>query len=197
VSRTTIIVFIALGATLAGFAVASNTERLRSDDDGSSEPSVAAGPQTVELDWREVHGEPGEQLVFTVSRLEVTDAGWKAEIGVENETSAAWTLEPGAIPDGTFGLALFETGDIEELEDRNRAGTLPAVRPATAYDPELARTLEPDESWEGEISGRGALVAGSFARVVFGTLVAVGGKPPEGYAENFVWITDSAYQLKE
>jgi hypothetical protein len=195
VSRTTIIVLIALGATLAGFALASNTERLRGDD-SSIEPSVPAGPQKAELDWREAHGPVDEQLVFTVDSLEVTEEGWRAVVGVENETSAAWELQPGAIPDGTFGLALFETGDKEELEERNRARTLPAVRSATAYDPELAEILEPDTSWEGEISARGALVAGSFARVVFGTLIAVG-KPPEGYAQTFVWITDSAYELEE
>jgi hypothetical protein len=189
------IVLIALGATLAGFAIASNTERLRSDD-GSIEPSTPAGPQTAELDWREVHGEPGEQLVFSVDSLEVTKDGWRAVVGVENDTSAAWELQPGAIPDGTFGIALFETGDKEELEDRNRARTLPAVRAATAYDPELVEVLDPGTSWEGEISARGALVAGSFARVVFGTLIAIG-KPPEGYAQTFVWITDSSYELEK
>jgi len=195
VSRTTIIVLVALGATLAGFTIASSAERLRSDGDTTT-PSVAAGPQKEQLDWREVYGKPGEQLVFTVDTIEVTDTGWKAAIGIENDTSAAWELSPGALPDGAFGLALFETDDVNELEDRNRGGTLPAVRAATSYDPELAHELEPGGSWEGVISARGALVAGSFARVVFGTLIAVG-KPPEGYAQTFVWITDSAYELQE
>lgn len=195
-SRTTIIVLIALGATMAGFAIASNAERLRGDD-GAVRPSVPAGLQKAELDWREVHGEPGEQLVFTVDTLEVTKDGWRAVVGVENDTSAAWELQPGAIPDGTFGIALFETGDKEELEERNRARTLPAVRAATAYDPELAPVLDPGSSWEGEISARGALVAGSFARIVFGTLIAVGNRPPEGYVQTFVWITDSAYELEK
>ena len=49
--------------------------------------------------------------------------------------------------------------------------------------------LEPGASWEGEISARGALVAGSWARVVFGTLVAVG-KPPDELDEKVIWITD-------
>jgi hypothetical protein len=195
VSRTTIIVLIALGATLAGFAIASNAERLRSDDEASG-PSTAASPQKAELDWREVYGDPGEQLVFTVSSLEVTEHGWQAKVGVENGSSAAWELSPGAVPDGTFGLALFETGDAKELDERNAARTLPPVRAATSYEPELAKTLEPGASWEGVISARGALVAGSFVRVVFGTLIALG-KPPEGYAETLVWITDSTYELVE
>jgi hypothetical protein len=172
-SRTTVIVLIVAGATLAGFAVASNLDRL----DGSStptSPSVAAGPQEATLGWREVNGAPGEQLVFTVDSIAVTDKGWSAVVGIENDTSIAWELSPGALPDGNFGLALFETGEIDELNRRNRAGTLPPVRAATKYAPELARTLEPGGSWKGEISARGALVAGSFARVVFGTLIAVG-----------------------
>ena len=37
---------------------------------------------------------------------------------------------------------------------------------------------EPKASWEGEMSARGALVADSWVRVVFGTLIAVG-KPPD------------------
>ena len=75
------------------------------------------------------------------------------------------------------------------------SGTLPAVRAATGYAPDLPPILEPGASWEGEISARGALVAGSWARVVFGTLVAVG-KPPEELDEMVVWITDNAYQLE-
>jgi hypothetical protein len=190
-----IIVLVALGATLAGFALASSAERFRSDD-APSEPSVAAGPQKAQLDWQEVYGDPGQQLTFAVDWLEVTETGWKAKVTVENDTSVAWELSPGAVPDGSFGLALFETGNDKELDERNRAQTLPSVRAATGYDPELASTLEPGGSWTGVMSARGSLVAGSFVRVVFGTLVALG-KPPEGYTETLVWITDSAYELVE
>jgi hypothetical protein len=194
VSKTTLIVLIALGATFAGFVLASNAQRL-GDDDPEIETSTAAGPQTAALGWREAYGTPGEQLVFTVSRLEVTEAGWSASIGIENDSSVGWELAPGATPDGSFGLQLFETGDAEELEERNRSGTLPAVRAATGYIPDVPGVLEPGSSWEGEISARGALVAGSFARVVFGTLVAVG-KPPDELDEQLVWITDHAYELE-
>jgi hypothetical protein len=193
-SRTTIIVLIALGATFAGFVLASNAQRLRDDEPTTSE-SVAAGPQTARLDWRETYGEGGERLVFSVEGLEVTQTGWRAQVGVENESSVGWELAPNATPDGTFGLQLFETGDPEELEERNREGTLPAVRAATAFDPELPRVLEPSSSWEGTISARGSLVAGAFARVVFGTLVAVG-KPPEGLSEQVIWITDNSHELE-
>ena len=195
-SRTTLIVLIALGATFAGFVLASNAQRLTDDGEEEVVTSVAAGPQVAELDWRETHGPAGEQIVFTVSRLEVTETGWSARVGIDNGTSVAWELAPGATPDGSFGLQLFETGDAQELEDRNRNGTLPAVRAATGYEPALPGVLEPRASWKGEISARGSLVADSWARVVFGTLVAVG-KPPEGLDDMLIWITDEAYQLEK
>jgi hypothetical protein len=194
VSRTTLIVLIALGATFAGFVLASNAQRLSGDDPGVA-TSVAAGPQTAELDWRETYGTAGEQLVFTVERLDVTETGWNARIGIENDSSLGWELAPGATPDGSFGLQLFESGDPEELAERNRNRTLPAVRAATDYAPELPAVLEPGASWEGVISARGALVAGSWARVVFGTLLAVG-KPPEDLDDMVVWITDHTYELE-
>jgi hypothetical protein len=193
-SRTTTIVLIALGATFAGFVLASNAQRLQGDDP-EVEPSVAAEPQSATLDWREKYGVPGEEVVFTVGLLEVTENGWRARVGIENGTSVGWELAPGATPEGSFGLQLFETGGGEELEDRNQGGTLPAVRAATRYQPELPSILEPNASWEGTISAPGALVADSWARVVFGTLIAVG-KPPEGLEETFVWITDNAYHLR-
>ena len=192
-SRSTIIVLLVLGATFAGFVFASN-ERLRGGESKVA-PTVAAGPQTATLDWRETYGEKGEQLVFTVDSLEVTESGWNAHIGVENRTKVGWELVPGATPEGSFGLQLFETGDKDELDDRNRLGTLPAVRAATRYAPELPRILEPNQSWEGKISAPGPLVAGSWARVVFGTLVAVG-KPPDVFGDRVVWITDQSYQLR-
>jgi hypothetical protein len=195
VSRTTIIVLLALGATVVGFLLASSAERLRGKDTDTG-PSVAAGPQTARLDWRETYGAPGEQIVFTVETLNVTATGWNARVGVANRSTVAWELAPDATPDGTFGLRLFETGDKKELDERNQSGTLPAVRAATRYRPELPKILEPKAAWEGRISAPGALVAGSWARVVFGTLVAVG-KPPEGMEEVFVWITDNAYRLRQ
>jgi hypothetical protein len=194
VSKTTTIVLIALGATFAGFVLASNAQRLRGDEP-DVQPSVAAGPQSASLGWRETYGVPGEEVVFTVDSIEVTEHGWNARVGIENSSSVGWELAPGATPEGSFGLQLFETGDKQELEDRNQNGTLPAVRAATRYQPKLPAILEPKASWKGTISAPGALVAGSWARVVFGTLLAVG-KPTEGMEDVLVWITDSAYRLR-
>ena len=193
-NRSTIIVLLVLGATFAGFVLASNAQRLRGDD-ADVTPSVAAAPQSATLDWKESYGVPGEEVVFTVDSLKVTESGWHAHVGIKNRTEVGWELAPGATADGSFGLQLFETGDKDELDQRNQRGTLPAVRAATDYEPELPRILEPKASWDGTISAHGPLVAGSWARVAFGTLIAVG-KPPEGLEEMFVWITDNAYRLR-
>jgi len=196
VSRTTIVILVALGAALAGFAFSSAAQRLR-DEEPPADTSVAAGPQDADLGWRETVGPPGEQLVFTVKSFDVVPGGWRVRLGLENDSSVAFGMgDPRATLDRSFGLMLFETGNVDELEERNKSGTLPAVRAATRYEPELPAILEPGASWEGTISAAGALVAGSWMRVVFGTLVAVG-KPPDELAENIVWITDHRYELRE
>jgi hypothetical protein len=195
VSRTTILVFVALGAALAGFAFSTAAKQLQ-DEKPTADASVAAGPQTAQLRWRETHGSPGEQLVFSVEWLQVVPGGWRVRLGLENRSSVAFALgDPRATLNRSFGLMLFSTGKIEELTEQNEGGTLPAVRPAVKYEPSLPAILEPGASWEGTISAPGALAAESWARVVFGALVSVG-NPPEELGESVVWITDHAYRLK-
>jgi len=196
VSRTTIIVLVALGAALAGFAFSSAAKRLQ-DDDAAADTSVAAGPQTAKLGWSETYGSEDERLVFSVESLEVVRDGWRAKLSIENDSSVPYEVgDPLASLDRSFGLMLFSTGDLEELEERNASRTLPAVRAAARYQPALPPILEPGDSWEGTISARGALVAESWVRVVFGTLVAVG-KPPDELEEVISWITDHTYALRE
>jgi hypothetical protein len=195
VSRTTIIVLVALGAAVAGFAFSSAAGRLRSSE-AAPDASVAAGPQRADLDWRETFGSADERLVFTVDWLEVTRRGWRARIGIENDSSVAYEVnDPRVTLDRAFGLMLFSTGDPDELERLNERGELPEPRPATGFAPALPPLLEPRASWEGTMSASGALVAGSWARVVFGTFVAAG-KPPDALPERVVWITDHTYRLR-
>ena len=108
--------------------LASNAQRLQGND-ADVQPSVAAPPQSATLDWRETYGATGEEVVFTVGSIAVTEHGWNARVGIENRSSVGWELEPGATPEGSFGLQLFETGDKQELEERNQNGTLPASPP--------------------------------------------------------------------
>jgi hypothetical protein len=195
VRRSTALVLVILGAALAGFVFSSSALRL-DDDDAPAEPSVAAGPQSRDLGWRETFGQPGQQLVFEVERIEVLENGWRAWVSITNDTSVAYELgDPRATLDRSFGLMLFETDDVDELEKRNEEGTLPEIRQATGYQPSLPKILETNASWSGVISAPGSLVAGSHVRVVFGTLLAIGSTG--GVLEDrVVWITDHSYRLR-
>lgn len=158
-------------------------------------PARAAPPQAAELDWVETYGKPGARLVFGVERFEVLPDGWRAHISLTNRTAARYSVgDPRSSVDRRFGLMLFQTGDLRQLEQLNRAGELPEVRRAAEFDPELPLVLDPGDTWSGVISAPGALAAGRWVRVVFGTLVPIGESPPD-LPEQLVWITDHAHRL--
>ncbi len=164
---------------------------------GEPPPMAApAKPQRAALDWTEPFPKNGPGLVFTTRSLEVTKDGWAAEVAIENTTDLTWdlALDPIAVAQG-FGLMLFETGNLDEVERRSRDGQLPGLRPARTFTPALPPALGPEQSWSGRISAQGALAAGRHARVVFGTLTT-SGIPPDGLPTKVVWITDHAYQLR-
>ena len=187
-NRTTVFVLVALGAAIAGFAFSSNARR--GDNEGTVSPrSVAAGEQTAILGWRETSGEPGEQLVFSVAQLQVLQNGWRAEISLENRTSA--TIRVMSTQRQPFGLMVLSTGNYEEFEQLAHDDALPAVRPAVRYTSRPPALLEPGDSWAGSISAPGALVANSWIRVVFGGLVSVV-RPRESMS----WITDHTYRVR-
>jgi hypothetical protein len=158
-------------------------------------PAVAAPPQAAELAWKERTPETGPGLVFRVHRFAVTERGWEADVEVENRSGITWVLGEDPVAVGqSFGIMLFATGELGEVEQRSGDADLPGVRPARAFVPELASRLAPGASWRGQVSAPGKLAAGRFVRVVFGPLVAVG-KPPNGVPARFVWITDHTYRL--
>ena len=187
-SRTSVLVLVALAAGIAGFAFSTNARR-GDGDTASHARAVAAGPQRATLGWHEFTGEVGEQLVFSVETLEVLSDGWTVKLSVENRSTTSYrvatTLEQ------PFGLMVLSSGDYNELEERNKSGTLPTVRPATDYAPPLPAVLEPGDSWVGTISAPGALVANGRVRVVFGALVSV--VEPRDVV---VWISDHTYRLR-
>ena len=98
-------------------------------------PAERAGPQRVELDWRESYGDGARALHFEVASLAVLENGWTARIAIENETGIAFQLgsRPLAL---VFGLMLFSDGSVETLDEANRAGVLPAPRKAVRIEPE-------------------------------------------------------------
>ena len=161
-------------------------------------PVSAATPQEMRLDWVEptstAHTSP--RLVFEVERIMVGRDGWKADVAIHNETGVSWRLGgPKATSAVPFGVMLFATGNLTELEDRNRAGDLPGVRDAHTATPRPPEMLDPGRSWEGTIAAPGALAAGRWLRVVFGPLFAQS-DPSGDLPKELVWITDNAYQLE-
>jgi hypothetical protein len=155
----------------------------------------AAGPQSVELGWRETYpARTSDRLVFAVDSLEVTGSGWSADVAITNSTSVPFDARPSEA-DSRYGLMLFATGDLSELEDSNRSGGLPRPRGAEAIEPLPPTVLAPGATWRARLSASGSLPAGSYVRVVFGPLVAQG-EPPEEMEPMVTWITDRSYRLR-
>ena len=98
-------------------------------------PARPAEPQSVSLGWRESYPSTGERLRFAVDDLTVRSDGWSVEIAVTNATRSSFEVAANAA-ELSFGLMLFATGDLEEVEEAGDEGLLPPVR--------LPRTMEPD-----------------------------------------------------
>ena len=169
----------------------------RSEKDGSTTPAAsAAGPQSAELGWKEQTPPTGRALVFRVHRFAVTEAGWEADVEIGNRTTIGWQLGADSVAvEQSFGVMLFATADLDEVEQRGRDGDLPGLRPAQTFDPSLPERLAPGRHWRATVSAKGPLASGRYLRVVFGPLSAEG-DPPEGMPDDFVWITDHAYLLR-
>jgi len=156
-------------------------------------PARAAEPQQVELDWLESYPSTGERFRFAVDVLDVRASDWSVEIRVTNATHSSFELGVNRAQ-LSFGLMLFATGELDELEQANRDGRLPPVRLAAAMKPPPPDVLAPGATWHTTLSGPGSLADGSYVRVAFGPLRAVG-EPPPGIEPVVFWITDRAHKL--
>ena len=166
-----------------------------SDEPPSPLPSRAA-PQRAELGWEERFPDEGPAFLFRAHAFEVTADGWSADIEFENRTTVPWRLGgPASDVPSSFGVMLFPSGDLEEVEQRSANGELPGLRAAQRFEPRLPTRLAPGASWRGTIGARGPLAGGFYLRLVYGPFVAVG-DPPEGMQPGFSWITDHAHRLK-
>jgi hypothetical protein len=161
-----------------------------------SPPAQAASPQTASLEWSERFTQAGNSFTFRVSSFEILDSGWEARISMTNGTSTRFELATaGSTVDRYFGVMLFRTGELSELEERGTQAELPGIRRAERFRPALPLVLEPGATWSGTIGASGALPAGLWVRIVFGVLVPVG-DPPQGFPSRLLWITDHAHRLE-
>ena len=167
-----------------------------SSDETTSPVPTKASRQQAELGWEERFPEDGPSLVFRAHRFAVTGQGWEADVEVENRTSIPWRVGgPASGIATTFGVMLFPTDDLGEVEQRSAEGDLPGLRAARRFDPALPARLAPGATWRGTIGAQGSLAAGLYVRLVYGPFVAVG-DPPEGMEAGLSWITDHAHRLK-
>jgi hypothetical protein len=175
---------------LAALAAGCSSESVPID------PARAAKPQAHELRWVERYPASGPGLVFRVRSFAVTRDGWEAEIAFDNRSGVHWELpEAQEAFRRMFGVMLFATGELAEVERKSKDGDLPPVRRARTFAPALVAFLPAGETWSGRISAPGALPAGSFARLVFGPFTAAA-DPPEGMESPVVWITDRVLELE-
>jgi len=157
-------------------------------------PATPAPPQQARLDWVEPTSAKPPRLVFAVNRIDVLANGWRAEVAIRNDTAVRWELADPRTPEASFGLMLFVTGDLTELEGRIGDRDLPGARVAQAVVPPPPSQLEPGASWEGAISAPGALASGRWVRVVFGPLIATE-ETPDDLPTPLLWISDNAHLL--
>jgi hypothetical protein len=155
-------------------------------------PAHAAEPQQAELGWRESYPSTGRRLRFDVDRLAVRRDGWSVEIAVTNSTQIPFEL--GRPDELEFGLMLFKTGDPDELTEATKTAGLPPLRGARSIEPPPPHVLRPGATWRATLSAPGSLADGSWVRVSFGPLDAVG-TPPEGMQPHVIWITDKAHRV--
>ena len=131
----------------AGFlliVVAALAPACGGDESTTSLPTEAAPPQEAELTWSEQFPETGAGFSFRIRRFAVTADGWEADVEVENRTDIPWRL-PGAedaVPT-SFGVMLFRTDDVEEVEQRSANGDLPGLAGSSTYTPSLPTRLAP------------------------------------------------------
>jgi hypothetical protein len=162
----------------------------------AGEPFIATRPaeaQRVELDWREGYPDGPKRLLFAVDALEITARGWAVDVAVTNESGIPFQA-PLREADLSYGVMLFRTSDLDELEAAAAQNTLPPVREATTITPMPPPVLEPGETWRARLAGRGALADGAYLRVSFGPLRAAA-EPPAGMEQVVVWITDRSHRL--
>ena len=158
-------------------------------------PASPASLQEAQVNWVEPTSSKPPRLVFQVRRIHVTPNGWSARVAIRNDSGIGWEFGDSQASTAPFGVMLFATGEMSELERRIQERDLPGLRGARTVKPAPPAILGPGQFWEGTIAAPGALAAGRWLRVVFGPLLAHGTAPPS-LGQELSWITDNALLLR-
>ena len=156
---------------------------------GASSASSPARARTIALDWHELTGRPGAQMIVDVRRLVVRPNGWSVTASVKNDTQVTMSISrPHHSGETEFGVLVLGSRRASDVE---AAG--PGVF-ATHVVPRAPLVLHPRETWGGTFSGPGRLSSGRYVRVELGRFTTVG--PPErGVPERFRYITDHVVRV--
>ena len=139
--------------------------------------AATSGAATIKLGWTEhLKRDPVTRLTFRVATLEITPAGWKADVTITNDGSGKVS-----VGGRQFAVAEFDTKTNFTKPSR--------VLHATAFLPVPPATLAPGQRWSGTIAGGGRPDARLYVRLVFGPFATSASPTP------FTWITDHAHHV--
>ena len=164
---------------------------------GSREATATwAPPETLTFRGGSDCGPKGHDVQIRVRKLVVGRRSWRVDATLANRTGVALqVIRPHHLHTVEFGLDVFDTNTLAEVERRAARKALHNGALAERVVPPLAGVLRPGDRWAGSFSAPGRLPRGKYVRVVFGRFVVPGGKVPAGLAARFFCTTDDAPRL--
>ena len=156
---------------------------------GTSSSVAPARKQTIELNWHEAPGPPGNRLIVNVQRLIIRRDGWTVAASIENETRGTLTIGRRHRRHGTeFGVLVLPSPRADAVA---KAG--PGIF-ATRFSPTAPSRLRPGQRWKGTFSGPGPLPIGGFVRIELGSFGS--SRPERPISRKFRYITNHALRLR-
>ncbi|MHB8643066.1 MAG: hypothetical protein ACYDA3_09310 [Gaiellaceae bacterium] len=142
--------------------------------------------RTYQVNWTET---TPQALTVRVTRLEIGPHGWTATLGFKNISSRPIDLPQGGKREPKdFGLGVFVDQFSPRIEDPGNYLVY-----ATTIAPQLPRTLQPGQSWQGTFSSPQPPRASRYVRLVLG--VFFWRQPvPASFAPYFLVVTQHGVQ---
>jgi hypothetical protein len=162
---------------------------------GSTDHVVWARPQTVRFHGSSDCGPKGRNIEIHVQRLVLHRDGWRVDASIVNRTGTAVQISrPHHANQVQFGVDVFETDSLAEVERRVAQRAMHDNALAERVVPPFGHVLEAGERWRGSFSGPGRFPAGRYVRIEFGRFIFPGTVPP-GLDAHFYCVTDDAPRL--